>query len=88
MKSVPKNLNAYKTIIKGQAKFGIIERVLEIERPDKVHYLQHHAVIRNLAKATKICVVYDASSKGGKGGVSLNDCLQAGQLCRHCCAIF
>ena len=70
MKSVPENLNAYNAIIKEQAEVGIIYRVLELERPDKIHYLPHHAVIRNEAKTTKIRVVYDASSKEGKGGVS------------------
>ena len=35
----------------------------------------HQAVIRRDAKTTKLRVVYDASSKGGKKGTSLNDCL-------------
>ena len=78
LKSVPENLNAYDAIIKEQAEVGIIERVLELETPDKVHYLPHHAVIRNEAKTTTIRVVYDASSKEGKRGVSLNDCLHVG----------
>ena len=51
---------------------------LELETPDKVHYLPHHVVIRNEAETTKIRVVYDASSKEGKRGVSLNDCLHVG----------
>ena len=78
LKSIPENLNAYNAIIKEQAEVGIIERVMELETPDKVHYLPHHAVIRNEAKTTKIRVVYDASSKEGKVGVSLNDCLHVG----------
>jgi len=78
LKSVPGNLNAYNAIIKEQAEVGIIERVMELEMPDKVHYLPHHAVIWNEAKTTKIHMVYDASSKEGKGGVSLNDCLHVG----------
>ena len=77
-KSVPENLNAYNAIIKEQAEVGIIERVMELETPDKVHHLPHHAVIRNEAKTTKIRVVYDASSKEGTWGVSLNDCLHVG----------
>ena len=78
LKSVPENLNAYNAIIKEQAEVGIIERVMELETPDKVHFLPHHAVIRNEAKTIEIRVVYDASSKEGKGGVSLNDCLHVG----------
>ena len=78
LKSLPENLNAYDAIIKEQAEVGIIERVSELETPDKAHYLPHHAVVWNEAKTTKICVVHDASSKKGKGGVSLNDCLHVG----------
>lgn len=78
LKNVPENLKAYDEIIKEQAEVGIIERVPELEAPDKVHYLPHHAVIRNEAKTTKVRVVYDASSKESKGGVSLNDCLHVG----------
>ena len=78
LKSVPENLNAYNAISKEQAEVGIIERVMELETPDKVHNLPHHEVIRNEAKTTKIRVVYDTSSKEGKGGVSLNDCLHVG----------
>lgn len=78
LKSVPENLNAYDAIINEQVEVSIIEGVLELETPDKVHYLLHHAVIRNDAKTTKIRVVYDTSSKEGKGGVSLNDCLHVG----------
>ena len=71
-------MNAYDAIIKEQAEVGIIERVMELETPEKVHYLPHHAVIRNKAKTTRIRVVYDASLKEGKGSVSLNDCLHVG----------
>ena len=78
LKNAPENMKVYDEIIKEQAEVGIIERVPELETPDKVHYLPHHAVIRNEAKTTKVRVVYDASSKKGKGGVSLNDCLHVG----------
>jgi len=78
LKNEPENLNASDAIIKEQAQVGIIERVMELETPEKVHYLPHHAVIRNEAKTTRIPVVHDASSKEGKGCVSLNDCLHVG----------
>lgn len=51
---------------RSKREVGIIERVMELETPDKVHYLPHHAVIRNEAKTTKIRVVFDASSKEEK----------------------
>ncbi|KAL9955947.1 hypothetical protein ACROYT_G037353 [Oculina patagonica] len=71
-------LDTYDAIIKEQEEAGIIERVAELETADKIHYLPHHAVVRKDAKTTKVRVVYDASSKEGKGGVSLNDCLHVG----------
>ena len=78
LKSDPTVLNAYDGIIKEQEEVGIVERVTELETTEKIHYLPHHAVIRKDAKTTKVRVVYDASSKEGKRGVSLNDCLHVG----------
>lgn len=52
LKSVPENLNASNAIIEEQAEVGII--VMELETPDKVHYLPHHAVYtRNEAKSQR-----------------------------------
>ena len=78
LKNDPDVLKAYDAVIKEQAALGIVERVPELETPEKIHYLPHHAVIRKEAKTTKLRVVYDASSKEGKKGVSLNDCLHVG----------
>lgn len=41
-----------------------------------VHYLPHHAVIRQDKETSKICIVYDASARSH--GPALNDCLHVG----------
>ncbi|XP_046857876.1 uncharacterized protein LOC124451299 [Xenia sp. Carnegie-2017] len=74
----PTLLKEYDNIIKEQLETGVIERVDESEPEINVHYLPHQAVIRKEAKTTKLRIVYDASSKEGKRGTSLNDCLHVG----------
>ena len=43
-----------------------------------VHYLPRQAVICKESTTTNVRVVYDASSREGKVGTSLNDCLHVG----------
>ncbi|XP_068749238.1 uncharacterized protein [Montipora capricornis] len=78
LKNDPDVLKAYDAVIKEQAALGIFERVPELETPEKIDYLPHHPVIWKEAKTTKLRVVNDTSSKEGKKGVSLNDCLHVG----------
>ena len=75
MKRDPDILEEYSQVINGQLEAGIIKPVVALE---KVHYLPHHAVVRKEAKTTKVRVVYHASCKADKHGVSLNDCLHVG----------
>ena len=74
----PDVLRAYDSNIKDQLQRGIVEPVEETPDGlcDKIHYLPHHAVVRNDKETTKIRVVYDASAR--TDGPSLNDCLHAG----------
>ena len=74
---MPEVLESYDQIMKEQLKKGIIEEVSELETPAKTSYLPHQAVIRQEAD-TKLRIVYDASAKEGKHGISLNDCLHVG----------
>ena len=56
---------------------GMVERVEPSKEGLKyVHYLLHHAVVRQDKENTKVCVVYDASARAM--GPSLNDCLHIG----------
>ncbi len=65
-------------IIDSQLKAGIIEKVVDLEVSDRCHYLPHRPVVRHEAETTKVRMVFDASAKSGKHGVSLNDCLHVG----------
>ena len=69
----------YDRVIKDQLQNGIVERVSSStsDITGEVHYLPHHAVLRQDKTTTKVRVVYDASAKVGMGP-SLNQCLHAG----------
>lgn len=70
--------NSYDHVIKDQLRDGIIQVVEEPQQlnGNRVHYLPHHAVIRQQHDTTKVRVVYDASAKSQ--GPSLNNCLHVG----------
>ena len=77
LKQRPAILREYNAIICDQLKGGIVEVVQEPDdTPRMVHYLPHHAVIREDKKTTKVRIVYDASARSS--GPSLNDCLHTG----------
>ena len=73
-------LQAYDKIIRDQQLGDIIERVdLSTEtEPGNIHYLPHQAVKKQEALTTKLCVVFDASSKEEKYLPSLNECMYVG----------
>ena len=54
----------------------MIEEVSESSKPRKRHYLPHHPVIREGKDATKVRIVFNASTKGN--GPGLNECLYKG----------
>ncbi|GFY23606.1 integrase catalytic domain-containing protein [Trichonephila clavipes] len=66
----------YSEILKEYESQGIIERVLETEKPTDraVFYLPHQAVFRQESLFTKMRIVFDASSHED-GQPSLNDCI-------------
>lgn len=75
----PSILQEYDRVIQNQLKEGIVEKVEETRATagvNKVHYLPHHAVVRQDKQTTKLRIVYDASAKCD--GPSLNECLYTG----------
>ncbi|GFU13294.1 DUF1758 domain-containing protein [Trichonephila clavipes] len=70
----------YSEILKEYESQGIIERVLETEKPTDraVFYLPHQAVFRQESLTTKRRIVFDASSHED-GQPSLNDCIWSGE---------
>nr|XP_047141395.1 uncharacterized protein LOC124816304 [Hydra vulgaris] len=68
-------LQQYNEIIRQQEHEGIIERIPDFPPlVGQVHYLPHHAVIKEEKSTTKLRIVFDASSNSP----SLNDCLEKG----------
>ncbi|XP_065678959.1 uncharacterized protein LOC136093693 [Hydra vulgaris] len=69
-------LKLYNDIFKEQLQNSIIERVIDKDQFEKVHYLPHQPVLRNDKVTSKVRIVFDASSS--VDGPSLNDCLYPG----------
>ena len=67
----------YDEIIKTCEKENIIEKIETVGKFGLVHYLPHHAVIKNERDTTKTRIVFDASSKI-RNNPSLSNCLRSG----------
>ena len=69
LSKTPEVLKEYDDIIQEQLKSGIIEKLpnpeVETRNKEGVHYLPHHAVIRQNRETTKLRIVYDGSAKIG-----------------------
>ena len=76
LKANPKLLKMYDDVFKEKKQFGIIEPANETGNSGETHYLPHHAVIKENKQTSKVCTVFEASSK--VSGPSLNDCLRKG----------
>ena len=73
----PEILHQYYAVIREQIQWGIVESVgTQTSTHSLIHYLPHHAVLREDKATTKLRIVYDASSR--TCGSSLNDCLYTG----------
>jgi len=78
LRQTPEILQEYDATIQDQINKGIVEVVpdCKTKREGEVHYLPHHAVIRQDKETTRLRVVYDTSARSG--GPSLNDFLYTG----------
>ena len=61
-----------------QINAGILEPIPDQPSGIQVHYISHHAVLKEDAKTTKLRIVYDCSSKESNDVPLLNDCLETG----------
>ncbi|XP_054267181.1 uncharacterized protein LOC128989325 [Macrosteles quadrilineatus] len=70
--------NEYDQVFSEWLNSNIIERVVESSVTDRpVHYLPHHAVVKESSLTTKVRPVFDASAVDSRGN-SLNSCLEKG----------
>ena len=65
LRQSPERLLQYDAVIRGQLRQGVVEVVADPTQyvEGQVHYLPHHAVIRQDKQTTKLRVVYDASAR-------------------------
>lgn len=76
LKQDPELMKKYDSVFKEQKDFSIIKKVSKSPALAEIHYIPHHPVIRDDHSATKLRIVFDASSK--TDGPSLNDNLYKG----------
>ena len=73
-------LKEYQGTIDEQLRYNIIKPVDNSnESSDKfIHYMPHHAVVKQGRITTKVRVIYDGSATSHECNIVLNDCLQVG----------
>jgi hypothetical protein len=78
LQNSPELLCEYNSIIQDQIDKNMVEVVdnPSQENGERIHYLLHHAVVRQDKSTTRLRIVFDASAK--VNGPSLNDCLHVG----------
>jgi len=82
----PRILEEYTAIIREQLNMRIIKSIEQPDTTRRIHYLPHHAIVRQDKDTTKVRIVYDASAYAR--GPSLNQCLHTGprKFLRSCYA--
>ena len=69
-------LTDYDNIMQKQLSMGMIEPAPKESNQAKVHYIPHHAVIKEESQTTPLRIVYDCSAKSNNTTPSLNECLE------------
>ena len=78
----PELFTRYDDIIQEQLELRIFEQIPSKEfKQENVHYLPHHAVLREERETTKLRLVYDGSAKSPNQELLLNDCLISSHIC-------
>ncbi|XP_053698923.1 uncharacterized protein LOC128745882 [Sabethes cyaneus] len=76
----PELKNQYHSFMSEYLSLGHMRPVSSEEsEPNHVHYLPHHAVLKDSSTTTKLRVVFDGSAKTSTG-YSINDALQTGPI--------
>ena len=76
----PEILKEYQGTIDEQLRCNIIEPVDNSNESSDtfIHYMPHHAVVKQGRSTTKVRVVYDGLATSHECNIALNDCLQVG----------
>jgi hypothetical protein len=77
----PDLLEKYNDIMQEQKDLGIIEKV-DVREPSQnlQYYIPHHPILTPQKQTTKLRIVYDASAKGTKDSLSLNESMHRGMI--------
>ena len=70
---MPDVLEEYSSVIQKQLELGIVQPIpdRDVGEVGRVHYLPHHAVVKQAKETIKVRVVYDASAKSISQRVSV-----------------
>ena len=68
----------YGGIIEEQLRAGVIEEAPQIPSGERVFYIPHKPIVKQIAVTTKVRMVFDASAKPQPLTYSINDCIFTG----------
>ena len=66
-------LGQYYHVLTGQINTDILDPIPDQQSGNQVHYIPHHAFLKEIAETTKVRIVYECSLKESYDVPSLND---------------